>query len=438
MMFSDIFPRLINSEMSHNMPYPTPEYSDNPLPSHIDDSITSLMNMADNMDSLLPPELSLDHGTNLPNDFKCPSPTPSKQQPITSSIDPVTSLLDAISSVTRSPPDASTVVDLTPGHNAVDAPLCFLSNSTKSEETSLDLCSSPDTPPYGEPVDVKSGTPHRISVLRNAPLPFPHTQPYQSALDLKQEVHLSTANDSIPDYPSPSSHNQELPNVQSWILSQTSSSALLTSSIHPMTPPEDYTISKAVGSPSALPTRSPVSSGVASPNKAQTISRVAKPRKMTRKPKTYSKPVASRFCHICSRMPRRGQGSATCRRMAEGFCRKIVCEQCIREQGWDFDSIASSPASWLCPHCANMCPARSQCHIYNRINARRKRSGSASSAKQTTSTAAASAAMICLSVNGIKESAQDSLFADLNAPTMRILQPPPNFRLNLPPQYNKL
>lgn len=98
--------------------------------------------------------------------------------------------------------------------------------------------------------------------------------------------------------------------------------------------------------------------------------RVSKP---VRKPKTYSKPVASRFCHICSRTPRRGHGAAVCARMRDGLCRKIVCEQCIREQGWPYESIMANPTQWHCPHCADACPPRSQCHIYNRINARRKR-----------------------------------------------------------------
>ncbi len=97
--------------------------------------------------------------------------------------------------------------------------------------------------------------------------------------------------------------------------------------------------------------------------------------KTSRKPKTYTKPVASRFCHICSRTPRRGHSAAVCSRMAQGLCRKIVCEQCFREQGWDFEATQQNPSSWRCPHCTDTCPARSQCHIYNRINARRKRNG---------------------------------------------------------------
>lgn len=41
----------------------------------------------------------------------------------------------------------------------------------------------------------------------------------------------------------------------------------------------------------------------------------------------------------------------------------------MSEQGW-----ASGP-DWVCPHCAGDCPKRSQCHIYNRINARRRKAG---------------------------------------------------------------
>lgn len=120
---------------------------------------------------------------------------------------------------------------------------------------------------------------------------------------------------------------------------------------------KDFATSSSVSPSPALPTR-----------------RVQQ--KTIRKPKTYAKPVASRFCHICSRMPRKGQGKAVCCKMQEGLCRKIVCEQCIREQGWDFNSIQANMSTWQCPHCAGVCPPRSQCHIYNRINARRKRAQS--------------------------------------------------------------
>jgi hypothetical protein len=105
----------------------------------------------------------------------------------------------------------------------------------------------------------------------------------------------------------------------------------------------------------------------------QSLNQKTRVRPTVRKPKTYAKPIASRFCHICSRMPRRGQGAAVCRNMEKGLCRKIVCERCIVDNGWNYDMIKSNSSSWLCPHCSGLCPSRSQCHIYNRINARRKR-----------------------------------------------------------------
>lgn len=175
------------------------------------------------------------------------------------------------------------------------------------------------------------------------------------------------------------------------------------------------------------------------------LSRISKSRKTARKPKTYSKPVASRFCHICSRMPRRGQGSAVCKRISEGLCRKIVCEQCIREQGWDYESIKNDKNGWLCPHCADICPSRSQCHIYNRINARRKR---------TSSTRTVTAENCSVNKSGLHEksplSSGNNLRYSLSSKTghfveslqpqgvQQILQPPPNFRLNLPLPYPQM
>ena len=82
---------------------------------------------------------------------------------------------------------------------------------------------------------------------------------------------------------------------------------------------------------------------------------------------------ASQFCHICSQKPSKKMGGkAVCSRFREGRCRKMVCEKCLRRHGWDFDAIARNPGSWVCPHCENSCPTRSQCYIYNRVNAKRR------------------------------------------------------------------
>lgn len=167
--------------------------------------------------------------------------------------------------------------------------------------------------------------------------------------------------------------------------------------------------------------------------------RVEKFRRTNRKPKTYSKPIASRFCHICSRMPRRGQGSAICKRIKDGLCRKIVCEQCIREQGWNYEDIKKNIEEWSCPHCLEICPSRSQCHIYNRINARRRKVGTPKIALPesnqicylTSTTNLNSALDYGEREAGIRKPIENE--RSLEIP--KILEPPPNFRLNLPFPY---
>lgn len=171
-----------------------------------------------------------------------------------------------------------------------------------------------------------------------------------------------------------------------------------------------------------------------------------------RKTKTYARAVASQFCHICSRRPRRGHRVLTCRRLQQGMCRKIVCERCAVEEGWSLDNASSSDLQsqdWLCPHCTGECPPRSQCHVYNRVNARRK---SSSTANESQSTVPPPSTMNI-------ESRVDSTVADLQpvpAPLPLgvdfpmepcdqvqsvqpeyLLEPPSNFRLSFPNTYSQ-
>lgn len=96
---------------------------------------------------------------------------------------------------------------------------------------------------------------------------------------------------------------------------------------------------------------------------------------LTRTRRTYWTPEPSRFCHVCSQKPRKNRRYAVCSLMSRGHCRKIVCERCIELEGWDFDFIRRNAETWLCPHCAGICPRRSQCHVYARVNAQRKKNG---------------------------------------------------------------
>lgn len=58
----------------------------------------------------------------------------------------------------------------------------------------------------------------------------------------------------------------------------------------------------------------------------------------------------SRFCHICLRRAERVPLMA-CGRLRSGLCRKVVCEKCFIEFGYDWDVAASPNSNWLCPHC---------------------------------------------------------------------------------------
>lgn len=93
----------------------------------------------------------------------------------------------------------------------------------------------------------------------------------------------------------------------------------------------------------------------------------------SRAPKTYSQPIPSRHCHICTRSTARGHGHVVCKNMQRGLCRKTVCQRCFIDQGWNWTQAVQYMSEWICPHCIGRCPQRAQCHIYNRTNGKRKR-----------------------------------------------------------------
>lgn len=81
----------------------------------------------------------------------------------------------------------------------------------------------------------------------------------------------------------------------------------------------------------------------------------------------------SRFCHICSRTAKK-VALLACGNLASGACRKVVCEKCFAEYGWDWNRAAALAArgAWQCTHCRRACPRRAQCAIYRRTNERRR------------------------------------------------------------------
>lgn len=58
----------------------------------------------------------------------------------------------------------------------------------------------------------------------------------------------------------------------------------------------------------------------------------------------------SRFCHICLRRAERVAVMA-CGRLRSGGCRKVVCERCFAEFGYDWEGAVASGARWTCTHC---------------------------------------------------------------------------------------
>jgi hypothetical protein len=92
-----------------------------------------------------------------------------------------------------------------------------------------------------------------------------------------------------------------------------------------------------------------------------------------RKPRTYSRPVPSQHCHICSRRPTTQSPHAACGNLAKGKCRKTICQKCFTLYGWDMtEALVPDNSGWLCPHCSGKCPDRAQCHIYDRTSERRR------------------------------------------------------------------
>ena len=78
----------------------------------------------------------------------------------------------------------------------------------------------------------------------------------------------------------------------------------------------------------------------------------------------------SRFCHICTRITKK-LNVVVCSNIETGTCRKVICEKCLTENGFDFSEASEGP-EWICTHCRFICPTRAQCSTYNRINGERR------------------------------------------------------------------
>jgi len=97
---------------------------------------------------------------------------------------------------------------------------------------------------------------------------------------------------------------------------------------------------------------------------------------MTNLPKIrrYTNTEASKFCHICARSMDTVR-AISCFNTLFGVCRKIVCEKCFHQNGWDWEAASKPGARWACIHCKGLCPDRAQCNTYKRTNQRRRMKG---------------------------------------------------------------
>jgi hypothetical protein len=91
--------------------------------------------------------------------------------------------------------------------------------------------------------------------------------------------------------------------------------------------------------------------------------------KKFRKTARFEEAIPSRFCHVCSRKAENIR-VFVCSNIAQGTCRKVTCEKCYVEHGFEGFEGAAEGSSMKCLHCYGTCPERAQCRTYGRVNDR--------------------------------------------------------------------
>lgn len=125
-----------------------------------------------------------------------------------------------------------------------------------------------------------------------------------------------------------------------------------------------------------------LATGTPHPSTGTAVAAVPPARK--RKQATFTSPVPSRFCHLCSRTAPAVRHVVCGALASSATCRKVVCDRCFSVAGptWlgghTFDTAVAAGNSWRCSHCVGNCPARAQCRNYTRTNERLRLARSAS------------------------------------------------------------
>jgi len=101
--------------------------------------------------------------------------------------------------------------------------------------------------------------------------------------------------------------------------------------------------------------------------------------KVGRKRSRCERAPPSQHCHVCTRA--RGTVPAMiCAATKIGKCRKVFCIRCFQNFGWDWDAAREMKGNWLCLHCTGECPKMAQCHVYGKVNEKRRLKTKGSSA----------------------------------------------------------
>ncbi|KAA8498578.1 hypothetical protein FVE85_6163 [Porphyridium purpureum] len=210
--------------------------------------------------------------------------------------------------------------------------------------------------------------PHPSSVVSGVAAPVPHPQQQAHTYGAPNAAALPTQQQQRHHH----HHAEAHMNTAEQADNETISSAALTAH------GADTLASRVVGGRVEKP-KVPRKKPASKPEKAELVkdaSVLKELEQLASKPKIrrYSNSTASRFCHICARSMDSVR-AISCFNTLFGVCRKIICEKCFEQYGWDWEAASKPGARWSCAHCKGICPERAQCNTYKRTNQRRRLKG---------------------------------------------------------------
>mmetsp|Transcript_12819 Transcript_12819/g.33939 ORF Transcript_12819/g.33939 Transcript_12819/m.33939 type:complete len:248 (-) Transcript_12819:72-815(-) len=86
-------------------------------------------------------------------------------------------------------------------------------------------------------------------------------------------------------------------------------------------------------------------------------------------------PRPSNFCHICTQKARAGSDVWVCANLGVQYaptCRKMACGKCVERYALGDPGAKRGREDWVCTHCRGVCPEKSQCNTYGRVNKERR------------------------------------------------------------------